>query len=128
VQKPFQVTEEMINEVNDEIAALANDSTGAGTGPKSFLRRAFNPVNSEVPEPVAGDNPRVPPEDPINPSHYRKHPSGIECIEITRHMSFNLGNAFKYIWRMNDKGQDPVEELKKAQWYIDDEIKRLSER
>jgi hypothetical protein len=63
-------------------------------------------------------------EDSINPAHYRKHPSGIECIEVTRHMNFNTGNAVKYIWRYMDKG-DPIENLKKAQWYIDDEIRRL---
>jgi hypothetical protein len=64
------------------------------------------------------------PEDVINPAHYRKHPSGIECIEVTRHMNFNVGNAIKYLWRYMDKG-DPVEHLQKAQWYIDDEIRRL---
>jgi hypothetical protein len=63
-------------------------------------------------------------EDAINPSHYRKHPSGIECIEITRHMNFNIGNAIKYIWRHADKG-DPVENLQKAIWYLTDEITRL---
>lgn len=68
--------------------------------------------------------PEAPAEDAINPSHYRRHPSGIECIEITRHLNFNVGNAIKYLWRHMDKG-DPVENLKKAQWYIDDEIRRL---
>lgn len=34
-----------------------------------------------------------------NPKHYTAHPSGIECIQITEHMNFNLGNAMKYIWR-----------------------------
>ena len=63
-------------------------------------------------------------EDPINPAHYRRHPSGIECIEVTRHMNFNVGNAIKYLWRYMDKG-DPIENLKKAQWYIADEIVRL---
>lgn len=66
----------------------------------------------------------TPAEDAINPAHYRKHPSGIECIEVTRHMNFNVGNAVKYIWRHMDKG-DPIENLKKAQWYLDDEIRRL---
>ena len=64
--------------------------------------------------------------DPVNsPQHYTSHPSGIECIEITRHMGFNLGNAIKYIWRANLKC-DAVEDLKKAQWYINDEIKKLT--
>lgn len=63
--------------------------------------------------------------DPINrPSHYTSHPSGIECIEVARHMNFNLGNAIKYIWRAGSKG-DAVEDLRKACWYIEDEIKRL---
>jgi len=39
-------------------------------------------------------------QDPVNhPKHYTSHPSGIDCIQITEHMSFNLGNAIKYIWR-----------------------------
>ena len=63
--------------------------------------------------------------DPINhPVHYTKHPSGIECITITRHMNFNLGNAIKYIWRAGEKSS-AIEDLLKARWYIEDEIKRL---
>lgn len=62
--------------------------------------------------------------DPVNhPAHYTKHPSGVECIEITRHMNFNIGNAIKYLWRSNDKGQ-PIQDLEKAVWYINDEIER----
>lgn len=57
----------------------------------------------------------------INPSHYRSHPSGIECIQITQHMGFNLGNAVKYIWRCDLK-LDAIEDLKKAKWYIEREI------
>lgn len=62
--------------------------------------------------------------DNVNhPSHYTSHPSGIECIEITRHMSFNLGNVIKYIWRDGLKEtQVPLENLEKAQWYLNDEI------
>lgn len=58
-----------------------------------------------------------------NPPHYNAHPSGVECITITRHMSFNVGNAVKYLWRADEKGA-AIEDLKKARWYIDDEIKR----
>lgn len=61
--------------------------------------------------------------DPVNhPSHYTSHPSGVECITITRHMSFPLGNALKYIWRADLK--NGVEDLKKARFYIDDEIQK----
>lgn len=63
--------------------------------------------------------------DPVNnPKHYTSHPSGIECIEVTEHMGFNLGNAVKYIWRADLKA-DAIEDLKKAAWYIDREIARL---
>jgi len=62
--------------------------------------------------------------DPVNhPKHYTQHPSGIECIQITEHMGFNLGNAVKYIWRADLK-HDAIEDLKKALWYLDREIKK----
>jgi len=62
--------------------------------------------------------------DPVNhPKHYCSHPSGVECIQITEHMSFCLGNAVKYIWRADEKN-DAVEDLRKARWYIDREIAR----
>lgn len=62
--------------------------------------------------------------DPVErPKHYTEHPSGIECIQITEHMGFNLGNAVKYIWRCDLK-KDAIEDLKKAVWYIEREIKR----
>lgn len=61
-------------------------------------------------------------ENPItNPSYYRKHPSKIECINITEHMNFCLGNAIKYIWRADYKNND-IEDLEKAIWYIKREI------
>lgn len=59
----------------------------------------------------------------INPKHYTQHPSGIECIQITEHLNFCLGNAIKYIWRAGLKG-DAIEDLQKAKWYIEREIKR----
>lgn len=64
------------------------------------------------------------PEDVVNqPKHYTEHPSGIECIQVTEHMGFNLGNAVKYIWRCDLK-KDAIEDLKKARWYIDREIEK----
>jgi len=64
--------------------------------------------------------------DPINhPDHYTTHPSGVECIQVTEHMNFNVGNATKYLWRAGLKTENPVEDLKKARWYIEREIKRV---
>ena len=60
--------------------------------------------------------------DPVNhPKHYNAHPSGVECITIARHMSFNLGNVLKYIWRADLKAV-PIEDLEKAAFYLRDEI------
>ena len=62
--------------------------------------------------------------DPVNhPNHYLSHPSHIECIEVTEHMNFCVGNAIKYLWRADLK-DDAIEDLKKAAWYINREIQR----
>lgn len=62
--------------------------------------------------------------DPVErPAHYTSHPSGVECIDIAEHMGFNLGNAIKYIWRADLKG-NAVEDLRKAAQYIAREIAR----
>ncbi len=62
--------------------------------------------------------------DSVNhPDHYRQHASGVECIQITEHFCFNLGNAIKYIWRSDHKG-NALEDLRKAKFYIEREIER----
>lgn len=74
--------------------------------------------------------------DQVNhPKHYTSDPSGIECIDITRHRNFNIGNAIKYLWRVGlkeDKDRKlidkQVEDLNKAIWYLVDEIHRLGGR
>ena len=65
-------------------------------------------------------------EDVVNhPSHYTSHPSGVECIQITEHMGFCIGNAIKYLWRAGLKDPDKREEdLKKALFYVQREIDR----
>ena len=68
--------------------------------------------------------------DNVNhPPHYNNSPAHcdcgrrIECIDVTRYMSFNIGNVIKYLWRYKDK--DGLEGLKKARWYLEDTIKQL---
>jgi len=63
------------------------------------------------------------PDHVNHPEHYNLHPSGVECIDVVEHMSFNLGNAIKYVWRAGHK--NGLEDLKKAVWYINREIARL---
>lgn len=58
-----------------------------------------------------------------NPKHYNSHPSGVECITVTEHMNFNVGNAMKYLWRSDHK--NGLEDLRKARWYVDREIQRI---
>ncbi len=76
-------------------------------------------------------------EDKVNsPSHYSylKKLAGVEVIDITRHLDFDLGNAVKYILRAGHKTEEgydnkakTIEDLKKAIWYINDKIKTLED-
>lgn len=66
-------------------------------------------------------------DDPVNsPKHYCQ--GGIECIDVIEAargregcIQFCLGNAIKYLFRDQYKGR-PLEDLKKAQWYINKAI------
>jgi len=58
-----------------------------------------------------------------HPPHYTAHPSGVECIQVTEHFNFCIGNAIKYLWRADLKG-NAVEDLEKAAWYVAREIAR----
>lgn len=100
----------------------ANHPAGKGN---SNLRQLLKTGTSDVP----GDGMAYTDleHDPVNnPSHYTSDPSGVECIQITRHRSFNIGNAIKYLWRAGLKNSDAtVQDLEKAIFYIKDEINRL---
>ena len=67
-----------------------------------------------------------------HPKHYTSHPSGVECITITEHHDFCVGNAIKYLWRAGLKTNEnenskeaELRDLKKALWYIKRKIERL---
>jgi hypothetical protein len=71
-------------------------------------------------------------DDPVNhPSHYTQ--GGIECIDAIKASMSDLefqgylkGNAIKYLWRFRQKGK-PVQDLRKACWYLDRLMSELSE-
>ena len=73
--------------------------------------------------------------DNVNhPPHYTwlKDKCGIEVIDITRHMDFDLGNVVKYVLRQGLKSEEgmsnkekAIEDLKKSRGYLDDKIKIL---
>lgn len=73
-------------------------------------------------------------KDTINPDYYKDTPFGLEVIEITKHYDFCIGNALKYIFRagkkheqgMEDK-EKHVDDLKKAVWYLNAELKKITE-
>ena len=84
-----------------------------------------NPAAVKAVAKVFADRQRNPAVD--HPDHYNGNPSSVECIDVVEHMSFNVGNAMKYLWRAGSKG-DAVEDLKKARWYVEREIERLGRR
>lgn len=72
--------------------------------------------------------------DPVNhPTHYASEAKcsgcgeSIECIDVVRHMSFDQGNAMKYLWRAGKKDAT-VQDLRKAIWYIEDMIAEIEGR
>lgn len=94
-----------------------------------FMEHELDLVEMTLQEPISAN-------DPVNhPSHYTSHPSGIECITITRHYCFSIGNAIKYLWRAglkHEKGLDDTEkeiqDLQKALFYINDRIEEIKGR
>lgn len=83
-----------------------------------------NTITGQIETSDSYAQPIQPQPDPIaHPAHYTAHPSGVECIQITEHMNFCIGNAMKYLWRAGLK-DDAVVDLKKAVWYIEREIER----
>jgi hypothetical protein len=65
---------------------------------------------------------KVDPQGVNHAPHYNYHPSGVECNEIKRHLTGNLADAFKYVFRRDDK-ENPLKDLKKAVWYFEDQVK-----
>ena len=68
-------------------------------------------------------------EDNVNnPSHYNQ--SGIECIEAIKaslgdgYQDYCKGNVMKYLWRYKHK--NGLEDLKKAQWYLNSMVESVA--
>ena len=112
-------------------AAHARGGCGCGCGayraePYSTSKIVTDAAPRVGPLDAAIDTFKFDEPDLVNhPPHYTRHPSGVECIQITEHMNFNLGNAVKYIWRAGEKGAT-LEDLRKARWYVEREITRLT--
>lgn len=114
---------------DDELSPASGDTPGQrmlrettglylgidATEAQRIMRKAF-----------AGPAPETEHSAVTHPSHYTSHPSGVECIEIVKHLNFPVGNAIKYLWRAGLKG-DAIQDLEKAKRYIEIEIERLKE-
>jgi len=90
-----------------------------------MLERAFEPLEAEE-EVVKELFEFIPPDQVNHPSHYTQ--GKYEVIDVIEdwNLGFNLGNAIKYIGRAGHK-DDIVQDLEKAKWYIEREIKRLKD-
>ncbi|ASR77983.1 hypothetical protein I5G95_gp51 [Mycobacterium phage Bella96] len=98
------------------------------SGPSNDTGATENAPTSD--DGVAGEQDEQTPDMVAHPAHYTSSPAKckgcgrpIECIDITEHMGFCLGNATKYVWRCDLK-HDAIEDLRKAIQYIEFEIAR----
>lgn len=68
--------------------------------------------------------------DETNPEHYQNFSYNTEVIDIAENLSYNAGNAVKYLARATrtdgqTKHENPLTDLRKAKWYVEREIDRL---
>ena len=82
---------------------------------------SFKPEETPTPAPAV---------DETNPDHYQHFSNNTEVIDIAENLSYNAGNAVKYLARATrtdgqTKHENPLTDLKKAKWYVEREIDRL---
>lgn len=110
--------------LSEVYAWLFNPFNGARRSLVDIQADPFGFIMTDDPTPHGYTLPTPTPKESVNhPRHYNAHPSGIECITIVEHMGFNVGNAIKYLWRADEKG-NALEDLKKAAWYVQREIEK----
>lgn len=120
-ERTFSITPEMEAELEQTLSTAHDAPREVFSSPR--IRRRTDVVSDS--EGITSGSSNNQQADPVNhPAHYTTHPSGVECITVTEWMSFNLGNAVKYLWRAGLKGYQ-VEDLQKAIWYIQREINRI---
>jgi hypothetical protein len=81
--------------------------------------------NAQMSLALFSDSPKKEVKDNVNhPAHYKM--GGIETIDFleAKNLNYNLGNVVKYITRADYKG-NKIEDLKKAQWYLNREVANL---
>lgn len=123
-KEAFETAQTLYPEIYSDLACIPEDIKQEDKESVTKVRRELLKPNFKN---MTNDN--------VNhPSHYTwlKDKCGIEVIDITRHMNFDLGNAIKYILRAGKKclnkneRASKIEDLQKAIWYINDEIERFT--
>ena len=125
-QKVELTSEETVKENESAIAANA---LARLAGPQATIKLSGVQAETEVRKPnvlkVRRPKPTITSSDPVNhPSHYTS--GGIETIDFieAKDLDYNLGNVIKYITRADKKGKK-LEDLKKAQWYLNRAVSNL---
>ena len=102
---------------------ILNPKTGRYEELKMMSDEQFKNMTIDAPSPVST-------ADETNPEHYQNFSYNTEVIDITENLSFNAGNAVKYLARATrtdgqTKHDNPLTDLRKAKWYVEREIDRL---
>lgn len=101
----------------DSLCSRFATENGIESASDEAINRAYDLISKDEPEISAVDHPK----------HYNV--GGIEVIDAIEawKLGFNLGNVVKYVARADYKSK-PLEDLKKAKWYLEREIERRSKR
>ena len=130
VAKLFKVTVQTVYQRRAKLKSAAPKgnwkTVAVGTSKKSLVARYTQKPSTLVPNAVASM--ALYADDMVNhPPHYKT--GGIETIDFieAKNLGYNLGNVVKYISRADYKG-DRLENLKKAQWYLNREVDLASKK
>lgn len=68
-----------------------------------------------------------PPAEILQPPQAAQETAGDDAIEVLERMTFNVGSAAKLLWARGKKSEkETLEDLRKAKWYLEREIARLT--
>jgi hypothetical protein len=123
-EKVWTKKDGLIQQVEEDDLDDENEDDLTVTPPNDMIdpKFSYDALESGIVE--RRDRKNVPFDVVQRPKHYNEHVSGVECIDIAELMTFNAGNAFKYVYRRGSKGNEK-QDLEKARWYAVREIQRL---
>ena len=132
IAKAVGVSISCVYNVKHELRKAQKLAESAHAERVDHVKNLLNVVsNNSVRRRIQGWNPDDNPNylvrqvDVVNhPPHYKV--GGIEVIDFieSKGLTYNLGNVVKYVSRADHKG-NKLEDLKKAQWYLNREVSNL---